>query len=281
MSHHGLQRALVVALHDPSFVDAMHAAPEETLAPFGLDAAERTQLLAVDRRAFRVDPLRPRRVLKAISEELKGSLAIALAEARTLALADGFFASPAFRAAIAEDRPLVLALADYLDAALAGGALRSPQLPGVLAIERARAEARRDAHRAGPPGLAVAPGVRPLAIPPGALAALQAAERYLFELSLLPQVALCDDRPPLELPPVEPGAPLHLVARAGGGEVALTEIPEPLHRTLGALERAAARGRVDRRDMAAVLATVNLRVPDPDALVDDLVTEGYASEVDD
>lgn len=266
MSHHALQRALVVALHDPAFVAAMHAEPEAALAPFRLEPAERAQLLAVDPRAFAVDRLRRRRVLKAIAPELQASLAIALAETRSFALADRFFSSPAFHRAILEDRPLVLALADYLAAA----GLSSPQLPGVLALERARAESRRDAGRPPGRGLALAPGLRLLASDSGALAALQAAEQHLFELSLLPHMALCDDRPPLALPGPG-GEPLHLAVR--GGE--LSELPEPLFRTLRGVERAAARAPVEPRDMAAVLAAVGLRVPDPDQLVADLLADGY------
>ena len=112
MSHHALQRALVVALHDPAFVAAMHADPEAALGPFRLEPAERAQLLAVDPRAFAVDRLRPRRVLKAIVEELKASMAIALAETRSFATADAFFSSLAFHAAVQHDQPQVLALAD-------------------------------------------------------------------------------------------------------------------------------------------------------------------------
>jgi hypothetical protein len=263
MSHHALQRALVVALHDPAFVAEMHADPEAALGPFGLEPDERAQLLAVDRRAFAVDRLRPRRVLKAIVEELKASMAIALAETRSFRFAEQFFSSPAFRGAIRRDQPLVLALADYLAAA----GLESAQLAGVLAIERARAEARRDPARRPGPGLSLAPGLRLLATDTGALAALQAAEQHLFELSLLPHMALCEDRPLLTLPPAG-GDPIHLAVRAD----ALTDLVEPLYRTLGALGRAAP---VGRGDMPAILASVNLKVPDPDRLLSDLLADGY------
>ena len=278
MSHHGLQRALIVALHDPAFCAAMRADPPAALEPFDLSDAERDQLVAVDPRAFGIDRLRRRRVLKAIVEELRGSLAIALAEARTFAFAEEFFSSPRFRAAVIEDRPLVLALADHVGDALAAGALTSPHLPGVLAIERAQAEARRDRDRAPPPGLSLAPGVRLVAADSAALAALQAAEHHLFELSLLPHIALCDDRPGLALPPREDARPLHLAVHASGGEVALAELPEPLHRSLRALAGAAARGPVGRADMPSVLAAVGLRVADTDRLVDDVLADGYAVE---
>lgn len=278
MSHHALQRALIVALHDPGFCAAMRSDPAGALAPFGLTDAERAQLLAVDPRAFGIDLLRRRRVLKAIVEELKGAVAIALAEVRRLAFLEELFASPRFRAAVIEDRPLVLALADHLADALAAGALSSPHLAGVLAIERARAEARRDRERVPPPGLSLAPGVRLVAADSAALAALQAAEQHLFELSLLPHIALCDDRPGLALPSREDARPLYLAVRARGGEAALTELPEPLHRSLVALAGAAARGPVGRSDIPSVLAAVGLRVADTDRLVDDLLADGYAVE---
>ena len=269
MSHHALQRALVVALHDPGFVVAMHDDPDAALGPFRLEPVERAQLLAVDRRAFAVDRLRPRRVLKAIVEELKASMAIALAETRSFAFADAFFSSPAFHGAILHDQPLVLALADYLAAA----GLTTPQLPGVLAIERARAESRRDTGRRPGPGLSLAPGIRLCATTRGALAALNAAEQHLFELALLPHMALCDDRPPLALPPPG-GDPLHLAVRAGE----LADLPEPLFRTLHAIELAATRAPVRRADMAAILASIGLRVPDPTQLAADLLADGYLTD---
>jgi hypothetical protein len=276
VSHHALRRALVVALHDPAFVAALHADPDTVLAPFELDAAERAQLLAVDRRAFGVDRLRRQRVLRAIIEELKGALAIALAEVRSLRFVEDFFSSPIFHRAVAADRPLVLALADYLADAHARGRVTGPHLLPVLAIERARAEARRDTARAPRAGLDLAPGVRLLASDAAALAALQAAEQHLFELSLLPHAALCDDRPALALPPPVAPRPLHLAVRAAGGEVAVTEIPEPLFRTLSAV--AAASAPVRPGVMAGILASVGLRVPDPATLAADLVDEGYLVE---
>jgi hypothetical protein len=256
----------------------MRADPRAALAPFRLTAAEQALIAGVDRRAFAIDRLRRRRVLKAITEELKASMAIALAEARRFAFAEEFFASPSFRAAVIEDRPLVLALADHLAAQLAGGALASPHLAGVLAIERARAEARRDQGRAPPPGLSLSPGLRLVASDSAALAALQAAEQHLFELALLPHIALCDDRPRLELPARAGARPLCLAVRARGGEALLAELPEPLFRSLGALASAAARGPVGRAQVPAVLAAVGLRVADTDRLIDDLVADGDVVE---
>ncbi len=274
MSHHALQRALVVALHDPGFAAALAEDPASALDGFDLEPGEVAQLRAIDPRALAIDRLRGRRVLKAIGDELRGSLAIALAEVRRFGFADAFFSSPWFRQAIARDRPLVLALADYLAAALERGELASPHLAGVLAIERARAECRRDRPGAPPPGLSLAPGVRLIATDASALEALQAAERHLFELSLSPHLALCEDRPALVLG--QPGGrPLHLAIRAGDGDVGLDEVPGPFFRSVGAL---AARAPLRRDQVAAALAAVGLRVADPDRLVDDLIADGYLVE---
>src|SRR5262249_36211148 len=101
LKHAALQRALVIALHDPSFVAAMHDDPEGVLAPLGLDDEARRALLAVDRRAFRTDPLRTLRVLRVLADELKVSSTLALWETRSTRVAMGFFSSPFFRAAVA------------------------------------------------------------------------------------------------------------------------------------------------------------------------------------
>jgi hypothetical protein len=273
VSHHSLQRALVVALHDPAFAAAWRIDPT-ALAPFHLDAPEVAQLLAIDPRAFTIDRLRSRRVLKAIVEELKASMAIALAETKTHTFADDFFASPTFRTAIIEDRPLVLALADYLEASRASGRLTSPHLPGVLAIERAQAEARRDDERARP-GLSVSPGIRLVATDSAVMAALQTCEQHLFELALLPHLALCQDLPPLSLPARTNAQPLYLAVRASNGAVALTELPEPLFRTLSALT---AEARLERAAIPAILTAIRLRVADPSKLIDDLIADGYLIE---
>jgi hypothetical protein len=277
VSAHGLQRALVVALHDPAFVVAMHADPDAALGPFGLAPAERAQLLAVDRRAFGVDRLRARRLLRTLVEELKASVALALAETRSLAFLDGFVASPEFRRAIAGDGALVLSLGDYLAAARASGRLRTPALDGVLAIELGRARARRAARRSPAPGVALAPGVAVLEVAAGALEALQLVEQHLFEIGLMPHVALVDDRPALPALPVGEGGALRLLLRPLGDDVALIELEPPLHRALAGLFAAAAAGTLDRPAAIAALAALSLPVSSPALLLDQLIDDGLVS----
>ncbi|HKX26461.1 MAG TPA: hypothetical protein VJ302_02100, partial [Blastocatellia bacterium] len=61
MSHHTLQKLLVRMIFDEDFVSEVYANSERALAELELTEAERGQLLAIDRRAWRHDPLRKRR----------------------------------------------------------------------------------------------------------------------------------------------------------------------------------------------------------------------------
>src|SRR5262249_37690311 len=253
LSHRALQQALVITLHDPGFVAAMHADPDAALGPLGLTAAERAQLLAVDRRAFATDPLRARRVLKAIVEELKVSTTLALWETRSARLAEGFFASRAFRAAVVDRTPLVLAFGAHLAAA----PLKTPQLPDVIRFETMLARCRPD--RRARPGVGLAPGVGVGAFDAGVLETVQRVERFLFELALVPQLAFCADGPALpELPPVGRGT-VHLAVTPSG----LTEIDPDLQRVLAAL--------------ATPVPRANLALPG--RLVGSLVADGRVVEI--
>jgi hypothetical protein len=243
-SHLAAQRAVVRMLFDPAFAEAARHDPDRVLA--GVDPALRRQLAQLDDRALRQDGLRRRRTLRILSEELKASTTLFLSQKRKLAALDDFFCSAAFHSAVEERGSLCLALAAFL-AEEAG-----PELRAVLAIESALARARRDAH-ARPPGVvSTAPGVVPISTVRGAMAALQACERYLFEVGLMPAVALCDDAPPLALPPWD-ATPLELVTVPLDSGVTLVEIDAPLAQLLRCLpaararvlEEAAARGVAD------------------------------------
>lgn len=280
MSHHALQNALVVALHDAGFVDAMHGDAEATLAPLGLDAGERAQLLAVDRRAFRTDALRARRLLRTLAEEFKASTTLALAETRSLAFAEAFFASRLFRAAVAERRSLAPAFGEYLAEAARTGRLRAPQLAEIVRLELTCARCRRDRDRAPSAGLALAPGVAAARFEAGTLECVQAMEQYLFEVGLMPQVALCDDAPrPPPLPALGGGEPLYLAftPQSGAAGVSLTEIDEPLHRVLSAIADLAVHGPPSREDVAGALARA-ARGTAPQLLIDSLLDDGLLAE---
>jgi hypothetical protein len=220
-----VQRVVVRMLYDAAFVDAAHSRPDEILGSAGLGPEERAWVLAVDRRAWRTDPLRRRRTLRTLSEEFKASTTLALAETRSLAFLDGYFSSPQFHAAVAERRSIALAFGDYLEAA-ALSRLTTPQLRDVVRLEKALARCRREARRAGsapaavglPRFLRLAPGHAVLDLEANVIATVNRVEQYLFEVGLMPAVALCEDAPRLAgLPPVSTERAFLLVFPSGAG----------------------------------------------------------------
>jgi hypothetical protein len=282
VKHAALQRALVIALHDATFVAAMHDDPDRTLAPLGLGAEEMAQLLAVDRRAFATDPLRSRRVLRVLAEELKVSTTLALWETRSAAFAMGFFGSRFFRTAVADRTALAPAYGEYLAAAL----LRTPQTGDVIRLETLLARCRR--ARLGVVTAAVgvgvsvgvgvrvglASGVASAAFDAGVLETIRVVERFLFELGLMPQLAWCADGPVLpELPPVG-GGTMYLLVTPNAGGVELAPIDEDLHRVLSALAQPVAREHV-----ASVLVTAGVPERQAGALVASLVEDGLVVEI--
>jgi len=273
VNHRALQRALVVAQYDPEvrFEELTDGAADAALGP-----EELAELAKVDRRGLRTDPLRRRRLLRTLAEEYKASTTLLLAETRSLAGMEAFFTSVAFRAAVLHDRALALAFGSFLGdlARASGAAARTPPLAGVVALESTRAASRRSARAVARPDVSLAPGVAVLAVDASVVPAVQAVERYLFEVGLMPQVALCDDAP--RLPPFGPlaGRDEHFLLQPAGTDVALSPIDAALHRVLSAFERP-----VPRPEAAAVL-TSRAGVPAARApeLLESLLLEGLLTE---
>ena len=267
--HHALQRALVIALHDPGFVEAMHVDPDGTLGPLGLGPSETRQLLAVDRRAFATDPLRARRVLRVLAEELKVSTTLALWETRSAAFALAFFGSRFFRSAVLERTALAPAFGAYLAAA----PLATPQLPDVIRLESLLARCRRARLDRPRSGVGLAPGVASATFDAGVLETVQRVERFLFELALMPQLAFCSDGP--ALPALVPigGGVVHLLVTPSPDGVALAPIDEDLHRVLAALARP-----VPRPELHRALAPAGVPAARAAALVASLVADGLVTD---
>jgi len=270
--HIEAQRVVVRMLFDPQFARAVQQDPEQVLADLPLEL--RTQLATLDPRALRLDGLRRRRALRTLSDEWKGTTTLVLAETRSLAFLEQFFASTPFHRAVAERGSMPLAFAEFLAEAIADGRLNTPLLGDVLALETALAQARR-AGQASPPApaaparsdgerLALSPGVIAVEVAAGALAALQQAEHYLFEVGLMPAVALCEDAPRLVLDArAADRARLHLVTVPMGSGVSLVTVDAELHRVVRAFSPDGA-----PRALAAILAEAVARgVPEPRARV--------------
>jgi hypothetical protein len=241
MSHHALQKLMVRMLFDEDFVEDVYAAPERALAGLDLTEAERGQLLGVDRRAWRHDPLRRRRTLKTLVEEFKISTTIVLAETRSLASLEGFFSSQFFHNAIQERGSMGMAFAEFLLEGLRRGEWNAPQIADVARLEAAIAGCRRALAREGnydageaPTTISdrtrvrLAPGYDVAGFQSNIIPTIQRVEQYLFELSLMPAMALCDDAPRLPaLPAVDEQKKVYLLFSPGGAGISIANIDKP------------------------------------------------------
>jgi hypothetical protein len=249
-----VQRVVVRLLFDPVFVAAVYEDPKRALDGLDLDPALTAQLLRNDRRLWNADRLRRSRALKILLDEFKVASTLALLESRKLAFLDAFFSSPFFHGAVRDRSYMALAFAGYLDDALRAGRLRSPQLDCALKLEAAMARSRRllrEARRGrdallrplggAKPGerWAVRAGVGAVLLPGGALALIQHVEKYLFEVSQVPALALCDDPPsPEPLPRLDDAAvEAYLLEPQPGGKVDLSGISPSFARVLQACAR--------------------------------------------
>lgn len=238
MSHHTLQKLMVRMLFDESFVATVHAAPEQALANLELTATEREQLLSIDQRAWGHDALRRKRTLRTLVEEFKISTTIVLAETRSIASLEQFFSSHFFHEAVQSRGSLGASFAEFLQDGCRREQWSAPQLPDVIRLELALATCRRTLARDGayeahdlPESIGdneqvrLAPGFGVGSFQANVIATIQQVEQYLFEVSLMPAMALCDDAPRLpELIVVEPKQKTYLLFSPGATGISLTEI---------------------------------------------------------
>ena len=239
MPHRETQKFLVRLLYDPTLLERIRANPGLLR---GLSSEERASLLAIDPRALRAEPLRRRRTLRGLLDELKISTTMALSEWRSIVrLEEGFFSSERFHKAITKDTLLVLALAAFLEDECSAQRLKSPHLREVLRYESACLQSRRapepQATQAALTERAVvkrSSGFFGLKLSVDVIAIVQHVERFLFELSLLPQVALCEDAPRLSALSL-PAQETRILLTPTGGGVSLSNLDAGLYALLEAL----------------------------------------------
>ncbi|MCI0524677.1 MAG: hypothetical protein L0Y75_05380 [Acidobacteria bacterium] len=238
MSHHTLQNLMVRMLFDEELVDSIYSSPELALAGLGLTEAERGQLLGVDRRAWRSDALRKRRTLRTLVEEFKVSTTIILAETRSLSSLERFFSGRFWRRAVEERGSMALAFAEFLLDGSRLGEWNAPQVPDVVRLEAAIAGCRRSLAREGscqavelPATISdrtrvrLAPGYDVASFQANVIATVQRVEQYLFELGLMPAMALCDDAPRLSgLPEVDGQKKVYLLFGPGASGISITQL---------------------------------------------------------
>ncbi len=270
------QRAVVRMLFDPDFAAAVRADPDATLP--GLSPSLRAQLAALDDRALRVDRLRRRRALRTLCDEWKATTTLALAETGRLATLEAFFSSHHFHQSVDQRGSMPLGFAAFLAELIASNTLATRILPEVLTIETAMALVRRAPPDPPPSKTALTDGsfvqrslsAEPIKVARGATQAMAEVDRYLFEVGLMPAVALCDDAPAFHHDPRAADAtPLHLVVVRLSSGPSLVTVEAQLYLVLSSVPQAP-------RKVSAILADLALRGLSPDqarniltSLVDD------------
>ncbi len=246
-----LQRVVIRMLFDPQFTAAVYDDSQAALVGLELNDALVRQLVENDRRLWNADRMRRRRSLKVLLEEFKVSTTLVLNECREIGFLDSFFGSEFFHAAVQRRGYMATAFVAYLVDAFETKRLTSAQGRAALTLEGAMAQSRRalrDARRGRDPALQagarrsspkcssalkpgeqgwiVAPGVGVCAVPKGTIELIQHVEHYLFEVSEVPALTLCDDAPrPDPLPPLDANeSDTFLLEPQPGGKVDLSEI---------------------------------------------------------
>lgn len=242
MSHVALRRVMVRLLHDPSFVERLHADPADALAGADVTAEEQAWLLATPVPAWGTDADRGYRLVAGLLDEYPGAAALAPERICT------FLASDAFHRAVQGRGSLAAALGEHF----AGDARAADVARLEAAIARVRRAPRRTAA-SGAGGLRLAERAAVLVVPWGTLERRE---------SLRAGSDACR----------APGPPVHLlIARVPeDGTVAVEELPAGL----GAILDAAAQGPVAVAVLTAVARQHGAEPGEDAAIVGQLCDEG-------
>ncbi len=168
MSHHELQRWMVLMLHDPDLVDRVYADPDRALADADLDARERGWLVAPDRRAWKTDPYRRARLLVGLIDEYPTAMAWVMRHLGMDPLV-GFFSSTSFAKCVFQRGSLALTFGEWIEGRDLGiiNALTSVEL-AIARVRRAPPAVPGPANDPGPDDvLQLAPGIEPVTVPEG------------------------------------------------------------------------------------------------------------------
>lgn len=236
-----MQRVVIRMLFDPEFVTQVYEHTEQALAGLQLSPELIQQLLCNDRRLWHADRLRRSRALKILIDEFKVSTTLALHQTRKLAFLDAFFSSVQFHRAVQWRGYMAIAFVHYLQDAARSGLLASPHFQAALKLEAAMATSRRvlrDVRRGQDHALIkrspgtpqrfwhTMPGINALLMPAGSMDLIQHIEKYLFAVSQIPPLVLCEDAPqPTPLPELDSQNVLgYLLEPQVHGKVELCEI---------------------------------------------------------
>lgn len=202
-AHHQLQRVLVRMLHDPEFAEAALDPARGVPEALGIPADLCASLRRHPRDAFRTDPQRPLRLLKALVEEYRVTTALLMLHTPSVRTLAAFFGSAEFHEDIQSRGFVAISFGQWLERCCADSADLVPALH-TLAVERALVRARR--RLSGTGRWRLVPGVGVALVPQGTLGLIQHIEQYLFDAELQAHAALARDVPrPAALPTLGSG----------------------------------------------------------------------------
>ncbi len=234
MPHTALNRVIVRMLFDPTLVEQVYTNPESVLEPLGIPQELQQSLLDTDQRAWGIDQDRRKRSLHSLMGEFPCSSTIVLAHTKKYARLEAFFSSSEFHQCVQHRKSMTSAFVAYLRGIEATGEISEPQFSDILTIEAQMAACRRDLS-APPPHLTPAqlckaPGVAVQQVNAETINAINAVERYLHDLSMLPAIALCDDKPGFPaLPTTTDAAQIFLLLRPRDGTIQLSPVSVVIH----------------------------------------------------
>ena len=174
-------------------------------------------------------------------EEFRISAALVLLETGKFAVLDRFFSSVYFHEAVQKRRYMALAFEAYLQSLEQSENFKNSGFTAALTLEGALAQSRRelkDARRGWDRLLEktlgkapnsyylCSPGVFSVEIPVNSLVLISKMEEYLFEASLIPALALCEDSPrPEKLPELDGAVTEHyLIEGSASGKVDFNKV---------------------------------------------------------
>lgn len=277
MSHVELQHVIVRMLYDPAFTERVYADPKAATEDCDLSDDERSWLVAADRRAWAIDPLRRARSMAGLIEEFpmtSARLVRALGVGAATERLDQYFSSETFHHDLQKGSTLAASFGHWL----AGhDALRGVDAEAVLAehpIEHAIVRARWSYATFEPmapvrASIQWAPGVELAITRDGALESFAAGLAALRDHPRGLQDAVLDDAFALVDPPALEAEPVGVLVLGQDGDVDLESVSAELATILEV-----ARQPIAFDDLCRHAAAVGANEDDVRGIVDSFAADG-------
>ena len=248
MPHKALNRVVVRMLFDPDFQEKVYQDPGEIMDPLQIPKSLQNELINTDPRAWNIDGQRRKRTLQGLISEFPSASALVLAHTKKLSQLDAFLSSTEFHESVQNRESMALAFVEYLQRLHQEKRIDEAQFMDILTIEVQKAKCRRsleqDLIKLAPNEIVKSPGVSSSALNSTVIESINVIEEYLYELSLIPTIALCDDKPTFPtLPTPENQGNFFLLFRPQNEDIGMTPVSVVIHDALTQLDKPLPRNR--------------------------------------